>query len=403
MPQKQGRLPLYGDAHRDAPCHWHPAGHPGLWWDKFCDLWMTFDQASPASWGLGDRTSHDRIVPPRRKLPKGEDRLWTGKAEWILSLLHKRPANRLVAPEASTEASLELGDVARLAAAQQRLGALWEASGAETKELELTAPFVTGTGYEHPTENGFLFHHSLGVPFLPGSALKGLARSYVKQWLDESDEIVARIFGPPPASGALSVGSVIFFDAIPVTPVKLTMEVMTPHYQPWYQTAEPAARPPADWYDPVPIPFLALAPGARFLFAVGPRRASRPEDVEDAKRAFAWLEEALDWLGAGAKTAIGFGRFEENGQRAKRDEALAGETAKAKASAPVAPARPAARAPRTVAERVLGPARDFPKGTEVEVQGETGVVVGVEDGKLLVDFDGEVEPVDPRDARKIAP
>ncbi|HFD16935.1 MAG TPA: hypothetical protein ENJ38_11615, partial [Rhodospirillales bacterium] len=72
-----------------------------------------------------------------------------------MTLLHRRQRNGLVAPEASTEASLELGDAARLGAARERLQKLWQANGAETVELELTAPFVTGTGYEHPTENGF--------------------------------------------------------------------------------------------------------------------------------------------------------------------------------------------------------------------------------------------------------
>ena len=43
-------------------------------------------------------------------------------------------------------------------------------------------------------------------------------------------------------------------------------------------------------------------------------------------------------------------------------------------------------------QRVLGPDRDFPKVTEGEVLGKTGVVVGVEDSKLLVDLDGHVEP-----------
>ncbi len=383
MPQKQGRLPLYADALREAPSHWHPSGHPGLWWAKFCDLWV------------GDYAKlEEQLVQEAGGGRAKETR--AGKAEWIMTLLHRRQRNGLVAPEASTEASLELGDAARLGAARERLQKLWQANGAETVELELTAPFVTGTGYEHPTENGFLFHHSLGVPHLPGSALKGLARSYVKQWLGKSDGIVTRIFGPPPASGALSVGSVVFFDAIPLEPVKLTMEVMTPHYQPWYQADNPAARPPADWYDPVPIPFLALAPGARFLFAVGPRRASRPEDVADAKKALAWLKEALDWLGAGAKTAVGFGRFEEAGARAKRDEALKQETTKTRVSAPAAGGAPPASAPRTVHERVLGPARDFPIGTRVAYVGEHAVVVGHEGDDLVLEFEGgyrETAPV----------
>ncbi len=402
MPQKQGRLPLYRDALRDAPRHWHPDGHPGLWWDKFCDLWVQNDQPGQGNWSVGVRTSRDRIVSSSEKLPKDEDQLWTGKAEWILSLLHARRDNRLVAPEATTEARLELGDPDRLATARTRLEALWQASGAAMVELELTAPFVTGTGYEHPTENGFLFHHSLGVPYLPGSMLKGLTRSFAVHWEDVDGEEIARIFGPPPASGALSVGSLVFFDALPTVPVKLCIEVMTPHYQPWYRAADAAARPPADWYDPTPIPFLALAPGAHFLFAVGPRRASNPQDVEDAKRALAWLEEALDWLGAGAKTAIGFGRFEEAGARQQRDAALGQEAAKARASAPAAGASPATRGPRNVPERVLGPARDFPVGTRVLYAGDAATVIDYDVQFLVLEFeDGERETVAPGEVERI--
>ena len=393
MPQKQGRLPLYRDALRDAPRHWHPDGHPGLWWDKFCDLWVA------------EYSDLEQQVVQERGQGRSEIKR-TGKAEWISTLLHERQRNGLVAADATTQARLELGDSGRLAAARQRLEALWQASGAAMVELELTAPFVTGTGYEHPTENGFLFHHSLGVPFLPGSALKGLARAWAHDWghwpnKETRDKEIARIFGPPPASGALSVGSVVFFDALPTAPVKLTMEVMTPHYQPWYQADRPAARPPADWYDPTPIPFLALAPGSTFLFAVGPRRPQNPQDRKDAETAFAWLKDALDGLGAGAKTAIGFGRFEEAGARQQRDTALGQEAAKARASGSAAGRLPSAGEPASVAARVLGPARDFPKGTKVEVQGETGIVVGVEEDKLLVDFDGGPEPVEPNDVTEI--
>ncbi len=389
MPQKQGRLPLYEEALRDAPRHWHPDGHPGLWWDKFCDLWV----------GNYDKLEEQLVQEAGGGRAK-ETR--AGKAEWIVTLLHQRQRNGLVAADATTEARLELGDPDRLTTARTRLEALWQASGAAMVELELTAPFVTGTGYEHPTENGFLFHHSLGVPYLPGSMLKGLTRSFAVQWEDIDGEEIARVFGPPPASGALSVGSVVFFDALPTVPVKLTMEVMTPHYQPWYQADRPAARPPADWYDPTPIPFLALAPGARFLFAVGPRRPQNPQDRKDTETARAWLEKALDWLGAGAKTAIGFGRFEKAGARQQRDAALAKEAAKARASAPAAGRLPSAGEPASVAARVLGPARDFPKGTRVQYGDEEAVVVDYEGEDLVLEFeDGERETVDHGDVERI--
>jgi CRISPR-associated protein Cmr6 len=37
--------------------------------------------------------------------------------------------------------------------------------------------FITGMGNSHPVENGFSWHPTLGVPYLAGSAIKGLVRA----------------------------------------------------------------------------------------------------------------------------------------------------------------------------------------------------------------------------------
>jgi len=34
--------------------------------------------------------------------------------------------------------------------------------------------FVIGMGETHPIENGFTWHHTLGVPYVPGSSFKGI-------------------------------------------------------------------------------------------------------------------------------------------------------------------------------------------------------------------------------------
>ena len=39
-----------------------------------------------------------------------------------------------------------------------------------------TAPFATGLGNEHPLENGFAFLNPYGLPYLPGSGVKGVVR-----------------------------------------------------------------------------------------------------------------------------------------------------------------------------------------------------------------------------------
>ncbi|MCH9741683.1 MAG: hypothetical protein K0U21_00585, partial [Proteobacteria bacterium] len=55
------------------------------------------------------------------------------------------------------------------------------------------SPFVTGTGNSHPVENGFLWHHTLSVPYMQGSAVKGIMRSWLENELgygaSDSDNI----------------------------------------------------------------------------------------------------------------------------------------------------------------------------------------------------------------------
>jgi CRISPR-associated protein Cmr6 len=82
---------------------------------------------------------------------------------------------------------------------------------------------------------------------------------------------------------------------------------MTPHYGPYYERSEV----PGDWHSPMPIPFLTVSPGQSFVFALVPRTLSNA-DRTDCHTAVEWLENALLELGAGAKTAVGYGRFERD-------------------------------------------------------------------------------------------
>jgi CRISPR type III-B/RAMP module RAMP protein Cmr6 len=91
--------------------------------------------------------------------------------------------------------------------------------------------------------------------------------------------------------------------AIPIGPVKLEVDVMTPHYADYYGSGDV----PGDWLSPVPIPFLAVAAGTAFQFGIVPRTTDGKEHLETVAE---WLTNALQWLGAGAKTAVGYGRFE---------------------------------------------------------------------------------------------
>jgi CRISPR-associated protein Cmr6 len=198
--------------------------------------------------------------------------------------------------------------------------ALITALGGHGTVFETDWHFATGLGLPHPVENGLTWHHTLGVPYLAGSGVKGLVRAWVEVW-DESlnaEERKRRLidwFGTTEQAGRFR-----FFDALPVEPVTLAADVMTPHMGKWYEEGgkigepcqEPYRRIPADWHAPVPVPFL-VAQKAKLLVGIAPRR---PEFAGELPQVFAALKQALDWLGAGAKTAAGYGRMVENSSAA---------------------------------------------------------------------------------------
>lgn len=184
---------------------------------------------------------------------------------------------------------------------------------------------ATGLGNDHPVENGFTWHPTLGTPYLPGSTVKGLVRAWCEEYHDfnsetERQEKLLDWFGsdhkdPQEQTLEQQAGNFIFFDALPVEAVQLTPDIMTPHLGDWYaEGGEKPGRPettPADWHDPVPVPFLVVKE-AKFLFSIAPRSyqaetaAARQKDLETLLEI---LDKALQWLGIGAKTATGYGKM----------------------------------------------------------------------------------------------
>lgn len=167
--------------------------------------------------------------------------------------------------------------------------------------------FVTGLGRAHPVENGFAWHHTLGTPYLPGSSIKGVVRAWARMAGEDPARIDALLGKPTCGHEHALVGVVDLLDGLPTEPARLEVEVMTPHYGPYYQQRQL----PGDWHSPVPIPFLVAA--AKLTLQIGVVARSRgPEGDNDAAvdTVCAWLVDALRELGAGAKTAVGYGRFE---------------------------------------------------------------------------------------------
>ncbi|MFL5657123.1 MAG: type III-B CRISPR module RAMP protein Cmr6 [Ktedonobacteraceae bacterium] len=167
---------------------------------------------------------------------------------------------------------------------------------------------VIGLGGETVLETDLTLHHVYGIPYIPGSALKGLTRAYAagekstppSSKIENDSEQLKRIFGSQDHAG-----TVIFFDAMPKEGrVKFALDIMNPHYPRYYSDK----RPPTNDQDPNPITFLTVT-DTTFAFALAPRNPANSKHQADVNQAIEWLEEALKQYGVGGKTSAGYGYF----------------------------------------------------------------------------------------------
>jgi len=185
---------------------------------------------------------------------------------------------------------------------------------------------VIGMGYPSLIENGFLFHFTYGIPYIPGESVKGLVRNMFllenfgredlknlknieKKLEDESyedKELQGKfriLFGTKKAEG-----KVVFFDAYPLKLEKnnFVVDVMNPHYESYYRTS--GKEPPKEWDNPIPIFFLALE-NTEFIFRVGvSKNLKNGEKYLD--EVMNLLKFGLETFGIGGKRRIGYGWFE---------------------------------------------------------------------------------------------
>lgn len=126
-------------------------------------------------------------------------------------------------------------------------------------------------------------------------------------------------------------GALAFWDVVPVPHGRgLDVEVMTPHYSHYYQDSEHVeSTTPHDSGKPNPIHFLVVPPGSSFVFRVicDVDRLQRvaPELAKDnawktfLRKAF---HHAYEWVGFGAKTAVGYGAMQQDHREVERERKL---------------------------------------------------------------------------------
>ena len=168
---------------------------------------------------------------------------------------------------------------------------------------------IVGLGSEHIQETNMMLHHIYGIPYIPGSAVKGVLRHW---WLQENEDFVddkgkideAKALDNPDFLAVFGSqerrGEVQFLDAYPAEEVHLATDIMNPHYPDYYG----GNKPPTDHQNPRPINFLTVQETTfRFAFL-----AKTQNPLNELKKRF---QKALELKGVGAKTAVGYGYFRD--------------------------------------------------------------------------------------------
>jgi CRISPR-associated protein Cmr6 len=203
--------------------------------------------------------------------------------------------------------------------ALERLGA-----ARVSESAVLISRLVSRLGEPHALETGFMFHPLYGVPYLPGSGIKGAVRAVVRH---QDPQLEQTLFGTQDEAGR-----VVFLDAFPRS-CSLEVDYLTPHYKQYYRAGK---KWPTDDQGPNPVPFLSVPAGVEWKFraAVLPGRQSDPERLEDLVRQLqSALRTTLVERGLGAKRNAGYGVF----RLGETLHSPGSQTGRASAPAPPAP------------------------------------------------------------------
>ncbi|MCX7757929.1 MAG: type III-B CRISPR module RAMP protein Cmr6 [candidate division WOR-3 bacterium] len=215
--------------------------------------------------------------------------------------------------------------------------------------LNSSSPLICGLGLTSVLEISITLHHIWGVPYIPGSSLKGVCRQ-VAFWklleekgineknkirelqdkfygnLDFNDEDILEsqlLFGAGDFKGLL-----LFLDVYPeikdTNPFRL--DIMNPHYSSYYSD-DSGKTPPGDWENPVPIYFITVKEGIPFNFTIlfdqyrwekVKERMNISNEIKNKIETLLCngqffnevLKEALANYGLGSKTRLGYGNFQ---------------------------------------------------------------------------------------------
>ena len=144
------------------------------------------------------------------------------------------------------------------------------------------------------------FDPYLNAPFIPGSSIKGAFRSVYDVIRKPGWPQTSEVFGS--ADPEVGAGDLVFTDAYPVKPglegMILYPDIVNPHY-----SGESGDVPEEYGWEPVPNPYLTVAPGTTFGFLIASKRGKLSQDK------LSEVMKVVFEVGLGGKTCIGYGRF----------------------------------------------------------------------------------------------
>ena len=328
--------------------------------DRCQNLGLILDKFAP--WGDDGRGNWDLIMLStiRRKGQNQIQRLTGGEAKglWLST------SRKAISGESPSLFEVPRTDLDLMKAKQEQWVDLVRSSSGIAFRMTTVERLAAGLGAAHVLETALTLDRNTGMPYLPGSTVKGLARAWglieigaqLGITLDDMQvvrgeekpllNLVAETIISEPTEALFQTlrklrpisddaeiyiqwfrfifgwqgesGAVCFTDAIYAgeSEPRYAADVMTPHYVKYY--TDNGGSPPAEDDNPNPVSFLTVDSGNQFAFGLIPRlpafvtfgEQDRQANLTTALNTAAdWLMQGLSQLGAGSKTAAGYGFF----------------------------------------------------------------------------------------------
>ncbi|CAG8999680.1 MAG: hypothetical protein CENE_01659 [Candidatus Celerinatantimonas neptuna] len=155
---------------------------------------------------------------------------------------------------------------------------------------------LTGNG---ALETGCSLSRNYGMPYIPGSSIKGVVRAFVQRHLSEYASEISELLGSDDPDASSPQSALVTFHDAWWTPhgnnKPFVLDVVTTHHQAYYNGK---SEKPSDKDSPIPNHLLAVQGSFLFVLEGAP---------EHTRVCATMLKKALQGDGIGAKTAAGYG------------------------------------------------------------------------------------------------